>query len=165
MKQLRIALVLLPLAALWYWQNQTPTRDAPARTPSPVTRSNLPATQPLPPLPDRDLSPFARGASAPRVTPKTSRELPAFLPPEAHQTLALIADGGPFLHRQDGYVFQNREGRLPSQARGYYREYTVRTPGERDRGARRIVTGGDPPSEYWYSDDHYDSFQPIEVSK
>jgi len=153
MKQLRVALVLLALAALWYWQNQTPTRDAPARSSTPVSRSDLPAPQPLPPLPERD--PSARG----------SRELPAFLPPEANQTLALIADGGPFLHRQDGNVFQNRERRLPSKARGYYREYTVRTPGERDRGARRIVTGGDPPREYWYSDDHYVSFRRFEVSK
>ncbi len=155
MKQLRVALVLLALVALWYWQTQAPTRDAPARTPAPVTRSDLPAPQPLPPLPKRDSSPSARG----------SRELPAFLPPEAHQTLALIADGGPFFHRQDGNVFQNRERRLPSQARGYYREYTVRTPGERDRGARRIVTGGDPPREYWYSNDHYERFRRFEVSK
>jgi ribonuclease T1 len=85
--------------------------------------------------------------------------LPAFLPPEAQATLALIASDGPFPHRQDGSVFQNRERRLPPQPRGYYREYTVRTPGEHDRGARRIVTGGDPPREYWYSADHYRSFR------
>lgn len=68
-------------------------------------------------------------------------------------------DSGPFEHRQDGSTFQNRERRLPAQARGYYREYTVETPGSGDRGARRIVTGGDPPTEYYYTDDHYRSFR------
>lgn len=89
--------------------------------------------------------------------------LPAFLPAEAHDTLALIARDGPFPHRQDGSVFQNRERLLPARPRGHYREYTVRTPGERTRGARRIVTGGDPPSEFWYTDDHYRSFRRFEV--
>ena len=61
-------------------------------------------------------------------------------------------------------MFQNREGRLPPQPRGYYREYTVITPGSSDRGARRIVTGGDPPSEFHYTDDHYRSFRRIEAA-
>lgn len=61
-------------------------------------------------------------------------------------------------------MFQNRERRLPSKARGWYREYTVDTPGSRDRGARRIVTGGDPPDTYFYSDDHYRSFRRIDPS-
>ena len=87
---------------------------------------------------------------------------PAFLPPEAHDTLRRIEAGGPFEHRQDGGTFQNRERLLPSQARGYYREYTVETPGSRDRGARRIVAGGDPPVEYFYTDDHYRSFRRFE---
>ncbi len=80
------------------------------------------------------------------------------LPAEARPVLERIAAGGPFRYRQDGGVFQNRENRLPRQPRGYYREYTVDTPGSDDRGARRIVTGGDPPSEYFYTDDHYRSF-------
>jgi len=84
---------------------------------------------------------------------------PAFLPNEARDVLRRIAAGGPFEHRQDGSTFQNRERRLPPQPRGYYREYTVETPGSGDRGARRIVTGGDPPAEYYYSDDHYRSFR------
>ena len=83
------------------------------------------------------------------------------LPVEARDTLTLIARGGPFEHRQDGSVFQNRERQLPSRPRGWYHEYTVETPGSDDRGARRIVTGGTPPSEYWYSDDHYRSFRRI----
>ncbi|HVR66854.1 MAG TPA: ribonuclease domain-containing protein [Verrucomicrobiae bacterium] len=70
--------------------------------------------------------------------------------------LALIADGGPFLHKKDGSVFQNREGRLPRYAAGYYREYTVETPNSADRGARRIVTGAG--GEIYYTADHYNNF-------
>lgn len=84
---------------------------------------------------------------------------PAFLSAQAVDTLQRIASGGPFTHQQDGAVFQNREHHLPTQARGYYREYTVETPGARDRGARRIIAGGQPPAEYFYSDDHYGSFR------
>jgi ribonuclease T1 len=86
-------------------------------------------------------------------------DLPAFLPPEARSTIALIQRGGPFPHRQDGGVFGNREGHLPRQPRGWYREYTVDTPGLSHRGARRIVTGGQPPRDWYYTDDHYDSFR------
>jgi len=87
------------------------------------------------------------------------------LPPEAVETLQLIEHGGPFPHRQDGTVFQNRERLLPQRPPGYYREYTVRTPGARDRGARRIVTGGDPPTVFYYTEDHYRSFREIEVPR
>jgi guanyl-specific ribonuclease Sa len=87
---------------------------------------------------------------------------PDFLPREAHAVLGRIARGEPHPYRQDGGVFQNREQRLPAQPRGYYREYTVETPGSDDRGARRIVTGGDPPAEYWYTQDHYRSFRRFE---
>ena len=83
----------------------------------------------------------------------------AELPKEAHVALALIKAGGPFPFAQDGALFGNREGRLPKRERGYYREYTVRTPGSRDRGARRIVAGG--KSEAYYSDDHYRTFRRI----
>lgn len=89
----------------------------------------------------------------------------AFLPREAHATLALIDRGGPFPHRQDGSVFQNRERLLPPQPRGHYREYTVDTPGLDHRGARRIVTGGDPPAEWYYTADHYRSFRAFERSR
>lgn len=92
-------------------------------------------------------------------------ERPAFLPAEAHDVLQRIVRGGPFEYRQDGGVFQNRERRLPAQPRGYYREYTVATPGARDRGPRRIVTGGDPPVEYWYTADHYRSFRRFGVGE
>ena len=83
----------------------------------------------------------------------------AELPKEAGVTLALIRAGGPFPHKQDGAAFGNREGRLPRHERGYYREYTVKTPGSRDRGARRIVTGA--KGEAYYSDDHYQTFRRI----
>ena len=81
------------------------------------------------------------------------------LPREGRDTLALIKKGGPFPYAKDGTVFGNREGRLPRQKRGYYREYTVRTPGERTRGARRIVAG--KQGDYWYTDDHYETFRRI----
>ena len=81
------------------------------------------------------------------------------LPPEARQTLLLIKAGGPFQSSHDGKPFQNREKLLPRQERGYYREYTVRTPGARDRGARRIVAGRN--GEYYYTEDHYRSFRRI----
>lgn len=81
-----------------------------------------------------------------------------FLTAEARQTVVLIQRGGPYPHRQDGTTFGNREKRLPQRTRGWYREYTVATPGLNHRGARRIVTGGHPPSEWYYTADHYDSF-------
>jgi ribonuclease T1 len=85
----------------------------------------------------------------------------AGLPQEAAETLERIADGGPFPFDRDGIVFENREGLLPDEPSGYYREYTVVTPGEDDRGARRIVTGRG--GEAYYTDDHYDSFVRIRV--
>jgi len=85
------------------------------------------------------------------------------LPPEADTTLDAIERGGPFAHDRDGSVFQNRERRLPERPRGYYREYTVETPGASDRGARRIVTGGDPPEVFYYTNDHYRSFHAFEA--
>lgn len=109
----------------------------------------------------------ARSSEDGSVTrPAADHPIPvADLPPEARATLARIRAGGPFSHRQDGSTFQNREGLLPRQPRGHYREYTVETPGSRDRGARRIVTGGDPPREYFWTRDHYRSFRRIEVAR
>jgi ribonuclease T1 len=83
----------------------------------------------------------------------------AQLPAEAAATLELIRKGGPYPYAKDGAVFGNREGHLPKQRRGYYREYTVRTPGSRNRGARRIVKGAS--GELFYTDDHYNSFKRI----
>ena len=92
-------------------------------------------------------------------SPAAAEVSAAQLPRQARDTLALIKKGGPFPYAKDGAVFGNREARLPKQKRGYYREYTVKTPGERTRGARRIVAGR--AGDYWYTDDHYASFRRI----
>lgn len=86
------------------------------------------------------------------------------LPAEARQTLALIREGGPYPYEKDGTVFGNYERKLPRQRRGYYTEYTVRTPRVRSRGARRIIAGGRDgrPTEFYYTDDHYQTFRRIE---
>jgi len=81
------------------------------------------------------------------------------LPPEARETLALIKQNGPLPYAQDGKTFSNRERRLPLRTNGYYREYTVKTPGARDRGARRIIAGNG--GEFYYTEDHYRSFMRI----
>lgn len=93
------------------------------------------------------------------------------LPQEARETFALIQQGGPFPYRRDGTVFRNFERRLPERPRGYYREYTVATPGLNHRGARRIVAGAGEhrdvrtSGEYYYTDDHYNSFRRIRVDR
>lgn len=86
------------------------------------------------------------------------------LPAEARQTLALIREGGPYPYEKDGSVFGNYERKLPRQRRGYYTEYTVKTPRVRSRGARRIIAGGRDgrPTEFYYTDDHYQTFRRIE---
>ena len=81
------------------------------------------------------------------------------LPPEARTTLQLIRQGGPFPYRRDGSVFGNFERRLPAEPRGFYREYTVPTPGAHGRGARRIIAGRN--GAYYYTGDHYRSFRRI----
>jgi guanyl-specific ribonuclease Sa len=102
----------------------------------------------------RDLPDWLRREPAPLAA--------ATLPPEARDTLALIRQGGPYPYRRDGVTFQNREGRLPDAPNGFYREYTVTTPGSRDRGARRIISGGRPATVFYYTDDHYRSFRRIQ---
>jgi len=130
------ALLALAIVATHWWTGQPPPeRAAPA---------GVPATAPA----------DAHG-----------ERFPAFLPPEAVATLELIERGGPFPYDRDGTTFQNRERRLPDRPRGYYREYTVETPGSPDRGARRIVTGGNPPEVYYYTDDHYRSFRRVEIAR
>ena len=98
---------------------------------------------------------FAQKATAPEIAQVHIAELPS----EAQATLALIRKGGPFPYAKDGAVFSNREGMLPKQKRGYYREYTVKTPNERTRGARRIIWGSG--GEFYYTDDHYNHFRRI----
>ncbi len=143
-------IAVVALIALWAWSQRAPV---PTHAPATTHEEARTPTQSLPGATETSRAPSASTASP-----------PAWLPEEAIETLRLIRDGGPFPHRQDGSTFQNREGRLPRQPRGYYREYTVDTPGSDDRGARRIVAGGgipgqSPPSEFFYTDDHYRSFR------
>lgn len=100
---------------------------------------------------------FARGA------PGIDDIAASSLPLEACRTLSLIKQGGPYPYAKDGVVFGNYEGILPRRKRGYYHEFTVKTPRARHRGARRIIAGGDPQTsgEYYYTKDHYQTFQRI----
>jgi ribonuclease T1 len=106
------------------------------------------------PVTTSDVLPAGKGLEAANKIRSTD------LPPEARQTIQLVKKGGLFPYAKDGSVFSNREGLLAAKPSGYYREYTVKTPGERDRGARRIIVGKD--GEYYYTDDHYRSFKRIQ---
>ena len=150
MRGLRWGVLMLVLGLL-AWQRLaapgSPTGHAPAGDNAPIdarTNHAVPAVE----RPD----PAVAGPSAAAVD----------LPPEAQATLRLIRAGGPFPYARDGVVFGNYERRLPDRPRGYYHEYTVPTPGVASRGARRLVAGGQPPDEFWYSDDHYESFHRLE---
>lgn len=156
-----LALVALAVlgAGAWWWSQRDATPDATvdtARTEH-ANPGRLSESLPLPPAESTRPGALAGDGTA-------SDALPGFLPQEARHTLRLIQQGGPFPHRQDGGVFGNREGRLPRQPDGYYREYTVETPGLDHRGARRIVAGGQPPREFYYTDDHYESFRRFETT-
>lgn len=105
--------------------------------------------------------------AAPTATPVLAEIQLSELPVQAQETHRLILAGGPFPYAKDGVVFGNRERLLPRKARGFYREYTVKTPGARNRGARRIVCGGTPPTApevCFYTDDHYASFKRIRAA-
>jgi ribonuclease T1 len=105
----------------------------------------------------------AKGASDPRAESGSTTIAVVALPRQGRETFELIRQGGPFPSDKDGSVFGNRERMLPVARRGYWREYTVKTPGSRDRGARRIVCGGPPrlPDACYYTADHYASFRKI----
>lgn len=153
-----IALVLVVLLTGWFWQQQRTQKPAIAQESTPSASSDGGRQSTPLPLPGLERE---NGTSA-----GTSDDaLPAYLPPEAHETLRLIAGGGPFPYPQDGSVFGNRERRLPGKPRGYYHEYTVDTPGLNHRGTRRIITGGQPPVIYYYTDDHYDTFRSFQVTR
>lgn len=153
-----IALILVVLLAGWFWQQQRTQKPTVAQETTPPAGSDSGRQSKPLPLPGLE-----RGNGT--GTGTRDDALPAFLPPEAHETLRLIARGGPFPHPQDGSVFGNRERHLPGKPRGYYHEYTVDTPGLGHRGTRRIITGGQPPVVYYYTDDHYDTFRSFQVAR
>lgn len=142
--------------------NVTPTRTprprvTPTRTPRlRATATNTPRVRATP-----TRTPRSRATATARA--QGVSDLPTIryqdLPKQARETIALIEQGGPFPFERDGITFQNREQLLPRQRSGYYREYTVITPGSRDRGARRIVAGAE--GELYYTDDHYESFREV----
>ena len=146
-------LIAILLVGLWAWSQHgthAPATGAPAH-PTAGAHESL------------AVAPETASTRGPLAS-SARRGYPDWLPAEALDTLALVERGGPYPHRQDGAVFQNRERRLPSRPRGYYREFTVRTPGARDRGARRIVSGGgmhdgSRPVEFFYTADHYRTFR------
>jgi len=114
------------------------------------------------------LSGLAGGAQAKEAAPTAAPALAEIalseLPVQAQETHRLVLAGGPFPYDKDGVVFGNRERLLPAKDRGFYREYTVKTPGARNRGARRLVCGGKPPTSpevCYYTGDHYASFQRV----
>lgn len=109
-------------------------------------------------------SPDSRSQTTSEVSQSNSRSSNITGDAQVDNTIALIQQGGPFPYpHKDGTTFYNREGRLPAASQGYYREYTVPTPSVSHRGARRIVTGGNPPTVYYLTVDHYDSFRKLEV--
>ncbi len=151
-----IAIVAVVLLAGVAWNAYRTSGDAPviANTSTSASSRDGITTTAL------ELPPMADTASTTRAdSAQAATRYPKFLPAEAIETLRLIERGGPYPYRQDDGVFGNRENRLPRQSRGYYREFTVQTPGSGDRGARRIIAGGRPPAEYFYTDDHYRSFR------
>ncbi|MFC9860423.1 MULTISPECIES: ribonuclease domain-containing protein [unclassified Streptomyces] len=127
-----------------------------------VTASAATPLSPAAPLSSSSVStPLAASFASPFAVASVGSICHSDLPSQAHDTLDLIDAGGPFPYDQDGTVFQNREGVLPSRSTGYYHEYTVITPGSPNRGARRIVTGEEVQEDY-YTGDHYESFDLVD---
>lgn len=154
MQRVLLVVAVLTLAWLFAGQGLDQGNDSQTALPVPTTSDVQNSATPGPTTTDGDS----------RTDPESG--LPwvdvAVLPPEARDTLELIEAGGPFPYpRNDNQVFLNREGLLPRQPRGYYREFTVETPGSDDRGTRRIVTGSE--GEAYWTDDHYRSFARIRM--
>ena len=149
-----IVAAIVVIATGWWQQRHgeaKPASPVTAKTAAPKASPAAVPAQEAPSVPD-SASASAGGPALERVPPAQREAVLA--------TLARIESGGPFPHRQDGTVFQNREGRLPPRPRGYYREYTVATPGAPNRGARRLVAGSD--GDLWYTSDHYNTFVRID---
>lgn len=149
--------VLVGLLGLGLWVGSGDATTEQQTVASPSLSSASPRTPARPTAPTR--TPTRTAAPAGETDPASGLRWTDLgdLPQQAQQTVALIERGGPYPYSKDGVTFGNRERILPRQPGGYYREYTVVTPGEGDRGARRIVTGDDD-REFFYTGDHYDSF-------
>ncbi|MEU8543542.1 ribonuclease domain-containing protein [Streptomyces sp. NPDC048717] len=128
-------------------------------SPAPARTTATAAPLPFAPSARATAAPSARATAAPTAHSGLPTVREADLPREARDTMGLIRAGGPYPYTKDGTVFGNFERVLPQHKRGYYHEYTVKTPGSRDRGARRIVTGQE--HEFFYTDDHYASFREV----
>ncbi len=146
-----MALVVLVQAFAGPTGGNAPSRSAPG--PSVAAPASPLPMAPAPAARDADDAPIPVVEGSPVSDPEQVREI--------RRVLTLAARGPPYPHRQDGTSFQNRERRLPQMPRGHYREFTVRTPGESDRGARRLVIGKD--GVIWYSVDHYQSFRRLNL--
>ncbi|WP_156757734.1 ribonuclease domain-containing protein [Actinokineospora pegani] len=156
-KRITGALVGLVLLVLLGWLTTITGDDSPP-PPDATATATAPSASGAPSNPESRARATPRAANGMAVLGLTT------LPEQARDTWALIEQGGPFPYpRNDGTTFRNREGRLPKQPGDYYKEYTVPTPGSRDRGARRLVTGeGD---EVYYTEDHYESFSVVDVTR
>ena len=146
---------LLTAVLIWWSQGDAGTQQEP-------TADETSSVETTAPSPSDDSASSPEVPAADGTDPESGLLLIPLraLPPEAHETLALIDAGGPFPHDRDGVTFENREGLLPDHPEGYYAEYTVETPGSDDRGARRIVVGDG--GELYYTQDHYASFGRID---
>lgn len=142
-------------------QATTRPRQTAVATAKPTSRPRqtaMPTAKPTRPSPT--IAPTVRATRTPERDSAGLRYVAlGDLPIQAQETIELIEQGGPFPYSKDGAIFNNREQILPSKPRGYYREYTVETPGSADRGARRIVAGDN--GELYYTDDHYASFRRV----
>lgn len=154
-----VALVLL---FAYLWSSTGDNVSAPTTAPTPSSTSHQAPASPRGTTPNGDTTTTSRSARS-TTTPQAHPDWTPLseLPPEAAKTWALITTDGPFPFDRDGVVFSNFERRLPIKSRSYYHEYTVVTPGERDRGARRLIVGAE--KDVWYTDDHYETFRRIDV--
>lgn len=147
-----ILLATIIAVAIGAWFNRDDPRPSQTNPqPRAETRAEPGAPEPVPQA--ETVAPAAESATGDRLAEVVPDDVERR---ELEKTLELIQRRGPFPHRQDGVVFQNRERRLPQHPRGYYHEYTVRTPGASNRGARRVVRGDG--GELYYTRDHYRSF-------
>ncbi|HPB72523.1 MAG TPA: ribonuclease domain-containing protein [Phycicoccus sp.] len=162
-KGLTLLVIVVVLAAAWWVTRGTSTGKSATAGASTGTSHSAPA---------RAGASAGSSAAKPVRTPGAARATPdsglsaiaeSALPAQARHTLSLIRAGGPYPYSQDDGVFGNLEGLLPKHQRGYYREYTVVTPGSGDRGPRRIIAGAD--GDRYYTADHYASFQQIEEGR